>query len=346
MTKLTLEQIDLVSELRYQTTIANRNNVTRTAAYLRFYLAHPEVDWALLAHLVSRNGGWNMTDLRGEWLPRIMSEEEIESFFLFLERSNWLIFHDAYPQLLLYAEAKKQGEDLFHLLPSLGVSRFMVPLWQQFWQKREPRPLTHGLIINEQQYIQQRVVRQPYFQRRVLETFKFQAQSLLSLNQVLFPYKQHPTDATFSIVGTVVHHFPLVEKRIEVGKALYRLLFGNRDRLEKIIAWAKRIPHTGSRADYWPHIFSPYQKSSNQNYQARLNGTRLLPGRAKLYSPRLTDVWPEIDHPPADGVDWYREQKWIDLLEESSVLPCLDTDDYAVSLHHVDHGMQWLDKLT
>ena len=42
----------------------NADNLTRTAFYLAYWRAHPEVTWALLAHLVSRNAGYQMTDLR------------------------------------------------------------------------------------------------------------------------------------------------------------------------------------------------------------------------------------------------------------------------------------------
>jgi hypothetical protein len=71
MTWRTTDADDLVAEIRHQTAVHNRNNLTRTKAYLDFYREHPELEWAFLAHMVSRNSGWNMTDLHGEWLPRL-----------------------------------------------------------------------------------------------------------------------------------------------------------------------------------------------------------------------------------------------------------------------------------
>ena len=68
--------------------------------------------------MVSRNGGWNMTDLKGGLLSRLLTKKEVESFFTFLERGNWLIFQDAYPQFLVYEESKKRGKNLFYLLSS------------------------------------------------------------------------------------------------------------------------------------------------------------------------------------------------------------------------------------
>ena len=39
-----------------------------------FFRKYPEIKWALLAGLVSRNAGWNMCDLEGEWLPHILTK--------------------------------------------------------------------------------------------------------------------------------------------------------------------------------------------------------------------------------------------------------------------------------
>ncbi|QHN49242.1 DUF2515 domain-containing protein [Geobacillus stearothermophilus] len=98
-----------VAMIRQKTAEHNLNNITRTAAYFTFFERHPEVHWAFLAHLVSRNGGWNMTDLRGSLLPLLLPEKTIAPLFLFLKRANALIFHDAYPQLLLYEESKRRS---------------------------------------------------------------------------------------------------------------------------------------------------------------------------------------------------------------------------------------------
>lgn len=347
MPTYTTTETDLVAEIRHETAKKNLNNLTRTAAYLSFYQRHQEIDWALLAHLVSRNGGWNMTDLRGDWLPRLLSAEKIDAFFSFLERCNWLIFHDAFAQLLLYEQMKASGKDLTHLLSPLGVSRFMLPLWQQFLQTKNSARLTRGLIINEQQYIQQRVVHQPFYAEHVLNTFAFHAQSVLSLNQILFPHKHHPTDKRLHIAGITVHRFPSVEQRITIGKTLYELLFSDSDQLAKMKAWAYRIPHSGSRSDYWPHIFSAVKQARiEEPYQPRLQDSDLIPGHPKLYSPRLTDVWKNAVHAPADGVDWYRDEKWLNVLDEQERLPTINADDYLASLHLVETGLALFEKVT
>ncbi|MGR5913912.1 DUF2515 family protein [Bacillus pacificus] len=54
--------------------------------------------------MVSRNGGWNMTDLKGIYIRNCYLRRSIY-FLFFLERSNWLIFQDVYPQFLLYEQS-------------------------------------------------------------------------------------------------------------------------------------------------------------------------------------------------------------------------------------------------
>lgn len=347
MASITVDNKALITYIRQQTARANRNNLTRTKAYLHFFRKHEEIHWALLAHLVSRNGGWNMTDLKGEWLPQLLDQQAIEPFFWLLERSNWLIFHDAYPQLLLYEEMKRTRSDLTSLLAPLGVSSFMRPFWQEFLTTQNSERLTRALIINEQQYIEQRVVQKPFTYRRIFSTFAFFAQSVLSLNQVLFPYKAYPTDKQLSLAGLNVEHFPDVSQRIAVGKTLYQLLFADNARLKKFQQYAYRIPHTGSRADYWPHVFtSSGQASREAFYHIRLNGKHLQEGKPKIYSPTLQAAWPDVEHAAADGVDWFRDEGWVEKVDEPADLPTIDSDDYARSLQWIEYGVKWVSAFT
>src|SRR5690606_10220340 len=74
-------ELELVERLHRETAAANRNNVTRTNAYYELYRQFPELHWAFLAHMVSRNGGWSMTDLKGELLPKIVDAQKAEPLF-------------------------------------------------------------------------------------------------------------------------------------------------------------------------------------------------------------------------------------------------------------------------
>lgn len=315
--KRTTEEQELLHGIREETQRFNRNNLTRTEAYLHFYQRHPEVHWALLAHFVSRNGGWNMTDLKAETVARLLTDRETEDFFHFLERSNWLIFQDAYPQLLLYEHCKRLARPLFHLLPAFHVSSFMQAMWSYFWQSGNPALITHALIINEQQYIERPVVQHPYYRKQVFQRRPFILQALFHFNHVLFPYRNH--EGAIRLIGTSVEHFPQVEKRIRVGKKLYAILFAQPSRRKRLEQWAQSHTHSGSRADYWPHLFSPDQSQNDRGtYHAQLNGQHVHQRSEKRYSPRLLDVWPEaVRHDSPTVQDWYRPEdteKWLNEL--------------------------------
>jgi hypothetical protein len=84
----------------------NSDNVARTESYLELYAltrAHPpDLPWLLMAHLVSRNAGYLMTEAartldRGD---SALSPHAVRELFLFLERANYLIFFDAWHHVL------------------------------------------------------------------------------------------------------------------------------------------------------------------------------------------------------------------------------------------------------
>jgi len=310
----TADEQMLIERIRTETAEANRNNVTRTEAYRNMYFRTPELHWALLAHLVSRNGGWNMTDLQGEWLPRLLTEEQRRDVFLFLERANALIFQDAYPQLLLYQWSRVLGRSLFHLLPAFGVSRFMLPVWKLFWRDKDSALLTTALIVNEQNYIESRVVRNEYFQKRVLHTLFFGLQSLLQLNGVLFPYGSGGGKGAcdgedgegLQLAGLILEDFRDLHERIEFGKRLYAMLFGIPRVFDGARCFAAAVKHTGSRSDYAALLYEDVRHEPPRRiYEEKLLGGRLRKGASRIYSPALQTAWK--DHPvePADQGDWF-----------------------------------------
>ncbi|MDU0203064.1 DUF2515 family protein [Paenibacillus sp. MAH-36] len=308
---LTSEETRIVDDIRARTRKENRNNVTRTMAYWACYQKYPELHWALLAHMVSRNGGWNMTDLHGDLLPHLIDADQAEHLFAFLERANGLIFHDAYPQLLLYEESKKREKKLFHLLPHLDISSWMVPVWHEFWTSPDSAALTIALIVNEQNYIEQRIVQKDQFRQTVLNKALFKAQGWLQMNQVAFPYWSESTETGSPqprLAGLILENFASLAERIALGKGLYALLIGAPEVLQGVLRFAASTPHTGSRADYWPHLFTPIQKASPDNfYQERLDGCFLKKGSSPLYSPTLETVWPDRPLLPVEPGDWFQD---------------------------------------
>lgn len=303
-----LQDHDTIERIQLQTHEWNRDNITRTTAYLAFYRRHPAIHWSLLAHLVSRNAGWNMTDLRGDLLPRLLSAQEQSDYFAFLERGNWLIFQDAYPQLLLYEESVKRQTNLFHLLAQLHVSAFMQGAWNHFWKTGDRQLLTICLIINEQHYLEQHVMQDQKYRTSVIETLPFALQELLQLNLILFPCQTEQTTANpLRVYGEGVSHFASLSERIALGKKLYRRLFDHDARLDGILAWAVRQPHTGSRKDYWPHLFHTLDDSApGQPYTKKIIGCQPKTAGKRLYSPSLRQAWEPLEHVPPNRKDWYR----------------------------------------
>ncbi len=304
---------DTVTDIRNKTKESNGDNLDRTSAYLAFFRRHPEVHWALLAHLVSRNAGWSMTDLRGELLPRLLSKKVQHDYFSFLERGNWLIFQDAYPQLLLYEESVKRQTNLFHLLPQFGVSRFMQALWNHFWEKGDSKLLTIGLIVNEQNYLETQMMGDATYRHSVVKTLPFALQEVLRLNLILFPYEaEGRSNAPLRLLGDQVSQFASLVERIELGKRLYSLLYRDTKTREGVEKWAEQKHHTGSRKDFWPHLFHDLRETvPGKPYQKTVRGCALLPGAKRLYSPALRQAWQRVQHEAPKDIDWYEGSKGV-----------------------------------
>ncbi|MBM7644159.1 hypothetical protein JOD45_000350 [Scopulibacillus daqui] len=316
---LSEEEKKLIHFINKQTEKYNQNNVTRTHAYFNFYLQHPDIHWAFLGHMVSRNGGWNMTDLKGELFTKLLSEDEQRVFFSFLERGNWLIFQDVYPQFLLYEQCLKRNKKMFYLLPFFDVSTFMETMWNYFWENRDPYPLCIATIINEQHYLEKRVMQNNYFKKAVLSTVGFKLYDFFRFNHILFPYYEEGSKKAL-LVGETSRHFTSVHERILLGKRLYALLFRHKDILSGAYHWAKDHPHTGSRKDYWPHLFNDVNESFPRGlYRRRIKNCQLRKGAERLYSPPLKYAWANVNHKKAESGDWFNDWHVIEYLTGKEV---------------------------
>ncbi|NRD80248.1 DUF2515 domain-containing protein [Bacillus sp. BRMEA1] len=304
-----------LDKIRRITAEHNVNNVTRTKAYLEFYLRYPDIHWAFLGHMVSRNGGWNMTDLKGEFLPRLLSNKERNSLFNFLERGNWLIFQDVYPQFLLYEESLKQNKPLFYLFSDLNISIFMETIWNYFWQHHDPYILCIALVINEQSYLEKRVIQNPIYQKEVLNKFEFFLQDFLSFNHILFPY------GAGHLKGQTLHQFESLHERILLGKRLYAVLFRDGEFLQDTVNWAKSHPHTGSRKDYWPHLFNQVKEGiPGFPFPLRLKNCLLRKGAGRIFSPKLEDAWKNVIQKEAEKGDWFNNIDVVNYLQKDEEL--------------------------
>ncbi|MGE1217942.1 DUF2515 domain-containing protein [Bacillus toyonensis] len=338
MYTLTKEEQFIINNIKIQTEQLNKNNVTRTRAYYQFYIRYPEIHWALLGHMVSRNGGWNMTDLKGDLYTKLLSEKDQITFFSFLERGNWLIFQDVYPQFLLYEQSVKKAKKLFHLLPHLNVSTFMETMWNDFWKTGNKKTLAIATIINEQNYLEKRVIQNAHFQKTVLNSIGFKLFDFFQFNHILFPFYENNTNQKTLLIGDTMKHFTSLHERILIGKRLYSLLFRDTPILSQIIYWAEHHPHTGSRKDYWPHLFSSVNESfSREFYKRRIKKCQLRSGAYRIYSPALIYAWRDMKHEEVESEDWFTDWQVVNyLVDKEENMNGKITEDYCKTLEKIE----------
>ncbi|WP_456278586.1 DUF2515 family protein [Bacillus sp. AK128] len=312
------EEREIVHQVKNVVDLLNTDNISRTNAYGHFYERNPEVKWAFLASMVSRNAGWNMCDLKGKWFPKVLSSELRQRLFLTYERANWLIFSDAYPQLYLYELSKDLKKDLSYLLPCFYISPFMQKAWEQFMKYGHQQNLLRSLIINEQNLIQRPVIEHPVYKNQVFKTWLFLLQDWLHFSVVLFPSRKG------NLYGSSVHDFRKIDSRIKLGKRLAAILF-HPSYYDQIFEFSKSVPHTGSRHDYEQFV-----------YQGKDNDT-----------PLLRSVFPVIEHHRQDFKGWYASEKkllkWMEPYDEP--LKKIEINDWYKHKQEQLHSGIYVDSL-
>lgn len=291
--QLTSYEQTLVEEIQEATIRWNTDNISRTKAYQAYYFRNGEILWPFLASMVSRNAGWNMSDLQLKEYRQMMSPSDRRFIFYTYERANWLIFSDAYPQLLLYEVSKRTGRPLFHLLKAFYVSCFMEDEWTRFWSTQNQNRIDTALIINEQNLIQHPVIEHPDYQSKVFSTLPFWLQERFHFSTVLFP------TMAGDLYGLSVDGFKKLKKRISLGKRLLILLS---DPLyhESFVQFASSTEPTGSRQDYEQYLYH----KSRSDHQIPL---RLL--------------FPIISHHRGEWNDWSLERRPDEKLFRNVRLP-------------------------
>ncbi|RPF55801.1 DUF2515 family protein [Aquisalibacillus elongatus] len=265
----------IVNYIKEQTKIHNQNNVTRTKAYLDFYERFPEIKWSFLASYVSRNAGWNMTDLQTDPYVQMLSEDKRKSLYLTYESINWYIFQDAYPQLLIYQLSKERNTPLFFLLKHFYVSPFIESEWYRFYREDDQKRLLYAQIINEQNIIELPIMEHQPYQSKVFKSLPFKGQNMIHYNAVLLPTEEG------KLYGQFVSHFMSISKRISIGKKISNILFY--PYLYPLFhSFAKNVDVTGSREEY--------EQFLNQE---------------KIHSQPLTELYRDTNHRITDyRMDW------------------------------------------
>jgi hypothetical protein len=228
----------------------NGDNVSRTASYLELYAwtrEHgPELPWLLMAHLVSRNAGYLMTDLARQLAGPAGQDaavaEAMRTLFVLLERGNFLIFYDAWHHVLAYLAG-----DHDELRPP-RTPVFMCEAWRRYDRERTTpsatleRQLVLDLVHNEQNLIERRAVHHPDLAPglRLLALIEASGRE----RPMVFPEVGDPLSEIR--VGGFAH----LEKRIATGRRIFDEVLADRARRDAIFAWAMAHPHTGSREVY------------------------------------------------------------------------------------------------
>ncbi len=244
----------IIEKVKAEIAKGNLDNISRTVFYHQYNIRNPEIKWSYLAGYVSRNAGWAMTDLCSKPYQQLLNGSLRKRLFMAYERANWLIFSDAFPQLLIYEQSKRDGEPYFHLLSHFGVSQWIVKKWCEFWRKKNEEKLLVAQIVNEQAIIQKPVIDQAFYRKYVFKTSAFKWQDRLHFSTVLFPTKEG------QIFGCSVHNFTQIEKRVELGRKLAWILFHAPER-EALRQFHESVVHSGSRHDYQQFSARRYPKT-------------------------------------------------------------------------------------
>jgi hypothetical protein len=123
-----------------------------------------------------------------------------------------------------------------------------------------------------------------------------------------------------------------------LGKRLYSLLFHQEPTLQGVLLWANNRSHTGSRKDYWDHLFHHVNEMlPGSIYRRRTKECQLKKGALRLYSPPLQFAWKNVDHPEAEKGDWFDDWRIVDyLLEEEKYVGGEIYDEYCKTIEKIE----------
>jgi hypothetical protein len=94
------------------------------------------------------------------------------------------------------------------------------------------------------------------------------------------------------------------------GKGLYAMLFGVEQVYTQVLEFARAVPHRGSRAEYWPGLFTAHEDEAGEAelYSQELLDQEWLVEGQRLYSPELLAVWGDTPYEPITRQDWLQNR--------------------------------------
>jgi hypothetical protein len=211
----------------------------------------------------------------------------------------------------------------------------METIWNHFWIYRDTFILAIALVINEQSYLETRVLDNKAFKKEVFNTVEFKLQDYLSLNHILFPYVKNEK---IELLGQTLHDFESIHERILLGKRLYAILFRDKIRLKEVEKWAKTTPHTGSRKDYWPHIFNLVDEGvPGSLFKPKIKSCQIVKNSPRIYSPTLEFAWKNMNHERAEIGDWFTDWEVIYyLIETKETVDGEIENEYCKTLERIE----------
>ncbi|MNJ66206.1 hypothetical protein D3C77_622640 [compost metagenome] len=101
--------------------------------------------------------------------------------------------------------------------------------------------------------------------------------------------------------------------------------------------FAQQVPHTGSRADYYPELFTwDKEQSARLPFQGEipsLYSKQALPDGQRLYSPKLLDTWHDTPYEPITREDWFKDQSMLHAISKPKLpLLCDITKEYEANI--------------
>ena len=89
-------------------------------------------------------------------------------------------------------------------------------------------------------------------------------------------------------------------------------------RLKMTEIWATSHPHSGSRKDYWPHIFNDINEGvPGKVLKPRIRSCKIVPGSFRIYSPKLAFAWKNREHKQTENADWFQNWNVVKYLTDS-----------------------------
>ena len=247
--------MDFALSMQAQLDERNVDNVARTQSYLELYAwtrEHPpDLPWILMAHLVSRNAGYLMTDLARslERTKEPTMHAAMTTLFVMLERANYLIFWDAWHHVC--AHLAGQSADL----ETPRTPEFMCGAYRRYERaiagrvgEQVPpeveRQLVMDLVHNEQHLIEHRAVHHPELAPglHLLQLIELFGRD----GPIILPWALRRREPPKIRVGK----FARVERRIATGARIFDEALADRRSRDAMFRWAAAHPHTGSREAY------------------------------------------------------------------------------------------------